>query len=362
MTIRRELDDSENDSVINDDWILQKCIFITKNEYINLYKLGNYENYIKEFFTEGILSAFRRFYNKDWFKKKYLRNEVNTSDNIVLKQLNPYLLEPVTTDIYYYCKGNENQNNIDAEIENYKKLEGVTNVFTKQNGLNLRFCVDFYLQSNKNLDLPEQDTVKIVKIEENYKLPKSYLIKIFKMLSNLKNEETENVAALTKEQITFLLREKFNFCTLCCKQYGSRIEMVDFCTKHTFKGYSKRYLDILCDLSEFDFKNLDYNYSATILDQFIYKISNDEYECNDCKKMFNGLDAIKNHLEKRHGETWDLVNRRIDDFNLFITKIDLFILEWICQTDRNRYTPVWCNSTLKQNRIVYNLKDFYKNI
>ncbi|OQS54572.1 hypothetical protein EHP00_77 [Ecytonucleospora hepatopenaei] len=353
---------SDKDSIINDEKILSFYVLISKNEYDSIYPVGNYMNYLKEFFKDGVIQAFKRFGHTGWFKNRYInKKDVKESGTSFDNRIYSYTF-PINTENFYFCRSKGIHKNLKEEVEDMYTHEGVLNVYEMQTNVKNTVPIDFYVQATGELDIKDKELLKIKPIKEVYRISNKKLKAICTFIFNLNGKKHENIENLSAEEITFMLRKDFNFCTSCCRQFDSVAEMIDKCPNHKFNDSVKRQLSILADLSTFDFKSLDYNFSKSFVENYIRQSQRNEYECIECHKFFDGVENIKSHLENKHSSKWSDIKQQEDAFETFTKKIDFFILKWICQFDTCKTRPKWTYTKSESNHVKYDLKHFYSKI
>lgn len=353
----------DKDTVINDEYLLGYYILLSKKEYLDIYPLGIYEKYLEAFFKDGIYQAYKKFGRSNWFQDRYFTKKENKESGIALEKDEMYGYTNATTSYqFYFCKGADRQKYAQDEIEKYMEISGVKEVFTKQNTMRNNYVVDFYLRSTENLELPENNPVKFGRIKETYKITQSLLVNLVRFFSKRENKEFSGLENKTHEELTFLLRCEFNFCTTCCKQFDSRAEMIDKCMYHIQNDVIHRHISLISDISDINFKEIEYGFNDSEVNNKIRICERNEYECIECRKVFEGKDNVVSHIKNKHVDIWEEMEKRNEEFNTFVNNIDLFILSWICQFEKFKYKPIWAFVKTKQNRVLYDLKEYYNKI
>lgn len=354
--------------IINDDWLIENYLMVTKQEYIIIHPEGNYDKFLQKFYWDGVLQAFNCFNNRDWFKDRYLNdNCVTPSHNSthLFYEIEFLIVNVTMSDYWYFICGNTKQKNIKDCIKQYLNVEGVNNVYIRQNNEQEKFVRDFYISSSKEQQLNKGYQIQFTGIQENYRLSSITLRRILKVLSFMYNKQyiwdKYKSSPLTVIEITAILRNEFYFCTTCGHKSDTFIEMYDKCNVHNNKTIEYRQLGMISDLYDFDFTAINYAFKELQIRKYIKKERN-EFECNECKKKFISFETIESHLENKHKDIYENITQLTTKFNLFITRIDLFILDWIGQVTKNK-NKKWNNyPRYPPNTITYPLNEYYCNI
>ncbi|KAL6122853.1 hypothetical protein NUSPORA_00114 [Nucleospora cyclopteri] len=347
MEKRKNVDLTQSDNVINDEWLLDKYKLITRTEYEEIYPEGNYENYRHILYKEGITAFYCRFKRAEWFISRFIAKERINDDFDNLEN--------------WYVMNNIDRNARLTEIcRRYKENDNVEKIILRQNNDLEKFERDIFLKTTTPDNFRGLAKVKVNEFTEGYFISPLKLQKLYKSLQFLykTNLETEVNQIFDEFELTRKLREDFLFCTTCCVKSDSKLEMLERCSYHNINNVNNRRIDLICEIPTVNFKKILQEISDECLTKLISKTEN-VFECKECHKQFNTKETVQSHLFKKHEEITDHIKLSQESYKKLVDGLDLTALGWIEDSSREIKRPFFTYPKLPRNNVIYDIKNYY---
>lgn len=316
----------------------------------------SYEQYFQAFLKRRIVDLFNEYKTADWFKNRYLtqikqpkKSTDDLSNVIVIHSLAP------TQQSFDFLTNSQN-------IKKY---------FTSQNNKNQGFTLDVYIIPNSQ-DVTEEIissaknltylNIEQINLSDTQFLSKIFctseqLSKIFLFLCHLYDLDDNEVKKefLDSEFVSIsnyltILQEKFNFCPVCCKQYDNNIAMLEQLNRHDPNEISERNLDILGYSKNFkSFISICQNQ-----EQLYTKTLEKNFKCNKCDKIFETVDFVSQHIQRKHQEVSKNSNSCDLEMNNFLKNIDCFFI-CMCLGIEDNTQPNFFKTLFPSTSVVYDM-------
>lgn len=356
----------------HEDWhvdlpfLLNAESMLTEEEFLCKMPSQSYTNYMGRFLRRRVVDVFERNVHRQWFRDRYLR-ESNSDIQPSFASSKFILLRDIAGDAP-----------IESLASELQCISGVVGVYASQNDGARGFTRDMYLNLSPGID-PESVVVHMeqgyspvmfdmaVDIAENYLASLSQLESVYAVLCHLNNFDEnsmfdsffmqgEKTTEKSVQSYTEILRNVFNFCTTCCRQYDNRCAMVFHCSKHTVQNFCSRALDLLgCTR---DFPYTDISPCEGEQERLVSRTPEGRFRCIRCAEIFLSMELVTSHLASRHKELWESIGREHSSFTRFLGRIDPFILTMI-QGYTDRVTPPYATVTTDKSTVVYDMPEIF---
>lgn len=364
---RRYYEEGE-DVFIDLPFLINSEKILTEKEFKEAIHNYDYASYFVKFLKRRATTCFDLYSTSQWFKDRYLKDKTDS------------VLQDGT--LFVIVKNIPSNLSEDDLIDQFSKLENISGVYLsrinisdfKSKNIFLLITDAEKIQSTiENLSLKhevEKIDISEINIKENYNIPQKTLHCIFNNLCSISNLEPEKICenffkkyskynSITTESLTALLRDTFNFCPVCCKQYDSKVEMLVNCSNHDEKKFCARSLTIFS--YSCDYQSLKSSIqSKDETQKMILNTPENTYKCKKCSKIFSSLGYICTHINSKHwSDLMDYEKASILKC-LFVGRLDFFMLDLLCGT-QDGIPPSYARpqSSNSSNQVVYDAPSIF---
>lgn len=380
MDLKRSLVDK-----IDIFFLLKQQKLITRKELSILLPTQSYEDYNANYYRRRIPEVFDRNIKKEWFVYRYLDDFFYDE-----RKRNICNIHSFTVDGPCIIARNLPDNISGSTIcSTFLKCVNIERFWIQQQSSQNGFSRMCYIILKK--DANAQDSIKFmnsildrglgIEIEEfdvsgvkepeisfensDYSMAKSIfgsMCRIFdvneeeilkKYLSTL---ESASVNQNTAEFICGALKSIFLYCYTCAHQYDDPLEMMMGCRNHKSTDTAVRRREFLSNYHGFGYLNArtkeeELNNMTTIVNE-------NHYKCGFCGKSFESEKFIFNHFNNKHEDEIKRIEKNIEDFKKFLSRMDCFMLSIVEGTDDGRI-PRFILPNIKDDRVVYDMGSIF---
>lgn len=352
-----------DDGVVDLPFLLNAGKMLTEKEFICRMPSSLYADYVERFLKRKIIDTFEKYAQQQWFRDRYLGEGI--PDSQVPFSSNKFvMLRNLGSDIPAESLANE-----------FQCISGVARVYVSQNDCTRGFARDLYLNLSQDtepesvMSCIEQDydpaplDLDTMPITEHYLASLPQLENVYAALCQLNNfdessmldtffSHKERKPEKTIQSYTEILRDVFNFCSTCCKQYDNKCAMVFHCSRHTKQDFCSRVLDLFGCSKDFPYAKIAL--SGAGLEKLTARTPEGNFKCRRCSKAFSSMEFVNAHLASRHNESLESINRTQSQFDQFLSRIDFFILDMV-QGTVDRVVPSYAVTTVANSAVVYDM-------
>lgn len=347
------------------EFLIAQPRMLSKTEYNYKYIKHPYTMYMSHFYKRRVLNLFTEMKSKEWFCDRYLNENLPSAS----KSFNS---SSFSSPMFIVIEDFTDSTKIEDIKQNFISIEGVKEVFVEQKTAEYDFKRDVYLSIDESvnaealiesLQLPYKAypfNISSVNVDYSHNVPVEYSRSIFESLCSLSKLNSQEIFNKYNEGNMFdindsdifvkILRDEFRYCTICARQYDTTIGMIHRCISHSINDFSFRNIEIASVIRNFsDIPRISEDLE---LESYISRGAEQSFRCKTCSKLFKNFDCVKGHIQNKHSQIIDELMAKKNQFELFISNIDFFILNIIEGTD-DKTVPVYGKASKITGAVVY---------
>ncbi|KAG5860176.1 hypothetical protein KMI_02g02640 [Encephalitozoon hellem] len=362
-------------------FLLKQQKLVTKEELRVLLPTQSYEDYNVNYYRRRIPEVFDRNIKKEWFIYRYLDDSFYDEKRKAIQNIHTFKVDGpciIARNLPEDMPGS-------VICSTFLKCADLERFWIQQQSSQNGFSRTCYIILKKEANV--EDSIKFMKstfdrglgieIEEfdvsgvkepeilpgdgDYSMARSIFDSMCKIF-DINEEEVLKKYSLTlgntsvnqntAEFICGALRNIFLYCYTCAHQYDDPLEMMMGCRNHKETDAAGRRREFLCNYRGFGYlsaktKEEELNNMTTIVNE-------NHYKCGFCGKSFESEKFIFNHFNNKHESEIKRIEKNIEDFKKFLSRIDCFMLSIIEGTDDDR-VPRFLLPNIKDDRVVYDM-------
>lgn len=347
----------ETESVIDLPYLINAPRALSESEFKRRLPTSPYAQYMESFFRRRVQSLFPSLCTAQWFKDRYFSDEEynvccervgrciqlsGVSADKPLSELITNVKTGVPTATVLVSDGRQ-------ERDFKRTLFVVGEDLVPEDAIGvLQGSFDASIVDVSGVEIVSSSTGTHSQIKGLFREVVRYERRKF---PHVTDDDIEKVVSTdTVECYTEFLRDKFYFCTSCCRKFDNQVEMLLNCSRHTQNDFCARNYDILSYPKSIEqLKN-----TIETLASHYSKTQQQNYMCKHCVKTFSNEEFVVTHLKTKHGNITQYINESNELMSLFLDRIDFFMFGIIFGTNV-KSVPHYGTPVVGEHAVVYDI-------
>lgn len=334
-------------------FLLGQRRMLTKTEYAGKLLAQSYTRYQELYYQRRFLDIFELYKGQVWFAERYLADH-GGSDTPTPAGNRYIVIEDIAEGM--------------SEEEAHKLFgnrDDVLGISIVQKGMFNHYRRDVYAGIAPECDAEAYINaisdryrafvmdLSSLRIEEICKVSLTEAKDLYRALCRLSRKDLVSASIVDEcsvETVLGRIREEFLYCTICAKQYDNRPAMFQRCSRHEESDFSYRNIELATTPK--DFSKVSGMQEDDEISRYAVATPEETFRCKVCQKLFQGADFVYNHIRSKHADLMQDIERKVRDFQKFMSNVDCFILE-VVEGTADRRMPLWGRGATHSELVAY---------